>query len=223
MHSVARGELNNTVYCYFSSYQEEHHDDNVAMIRHWRRSWGKNGWNAIVLTEADAKSHPFYHEVTRALFRLPTTNHHLYELACYHRWLAVAHRGGGWMCDYDVVNYGFKPIPIQSDLTIWESHDNRDDVVPSLVSGTMAGFLHAAMAFALVDVNEVIGIGHGVAQHTSDMLVLQKMAQRDFFNISPTVIQYGHPGWENAHLIHYSHSTTENTDRVECMKTARPL
>ena len=57
----------------------------------------------------DAERHPLFREFDERTKLLPTVNPGDYELACYRRWLAVARAGGGFMSDYDVVNYGFKP------------------------------------------------------------------------------------------------------------------
>jgi hypothetical protein len=79
------------------------------LLRIWARSWANHGWDPVVLNEAQAAQHPEYPEFRQRIPMLPTINGHGYEDACYARWMAVATQGGGMMCDYDVLNYGFLP------------------------------------------------------------------------------------------------------------------
>lgn len=223
MQNATLGKYCNTVYTYYHDYDEESSGEHYEMIAHWGRSWANRGWNPKVLTRQDAVKHPLFKEIDDRLRRLPTVNVLEYELACYHRWLAVAAAGGGFMSDYDVVNYGFKPRRIQSDLTVYESAYGTNDTTPSTVGGTSYGFLSAVMAFVCLDVNEVT-ISHDGRPHTSDMVVIQKAAKRlNLVTVAPTVAQYGSEGWETAPLVHYAHSVTSNTDRLACLKHARMI
>jgi len=197
-------------------------DEQYEMISHWKRSWAKRGWNPKVLTQADARRHPMFQPITERLKQLPTVNSSAYELACYHRWLAVAVMGGGFMSDYDVVNFGFEPREPQSDLTIYESHFSRDEVTPSCVSGTAYGFMSAVTAFAACDPKHVTSDYNG-KPHTSDMIVLQKLRDTGLYVIAPIVRSYGNHGWDTAPLVHYSHAATAETDRVPCMRTSREI
>lgn len=212
----------NNVFTYYQPLDIRHSGEQAEMIRHWKRSWAKQGWNPRVLGIEDARRHPMFDEFDARVRKLPTVNSVDYEVACYHRWLAVAAAGGGFMSDYDVVNYGFKPKPIQSDLTIYESDYCCDSVTPSVVGGTSYGFLNACFCFSVCE-PESITSDFGDRKHTSDMIVMQMMSDRGVFIIAPTVRQYGQADWDSAELVHYCHSTTHNTDRVQCMKTARPI
>ena len=210
------------VFAYHEDFDGNLTADHQLMIDHWRRSWAKQGWNPVVLGVEDAKRNPMFREFDEKCQKLPTVNPIEYELACYRRWMAVAAAGGGFMSDYDVINYGFKPRQPESNLVIYESDTHCNSVVPSVVGGTAYGFLQACMAFSLPDPN-LITSTEGGRSHTSDMIVMQIFDQRQIYNISPTVTQYGHKGWETSQLVHYSHHTTKNTDRVQCIRTARPL
>ena len=221
--------MNNTVYTYYDGIYEENGEalsDN-AKIQHillnkWKRSWAKQGWCPKVLTEHDAASHPFYEEFKQRYSRLPTANMPEYEMACYLRWLAVAAKGGGFMSDYDVINYSFKPVKPQDDLVIYESHPEREQVTPSVVGGTANGFNMAASIFAACEPDNV-RMDEGDKPHTSDMIILQHFASRNFYTICPIVRQYRHDGWKDAPLVHYSHASTECLDRPLFASASRTI
>lgn len=92
------------MYTYFASVKALHPEP--ELLQKWKRSWAKAGWDAEILTEEDARAHPQWPKLHLALRRLPSSNPTGYDAACYFRWLAVAARGGGWLSDYDVLNYG---------------------------------------------------------------------------------------------------------------------
>ena len=210
------------VFTYFEPIDEvEDSSGQQAMIEHWSASWAKAGWYPIVLGLADAEMHPMFDEYIESVKRLPTVNPAAYELTCYKRWMAVACQGGGFMSDYDVVNYGFTARDPQSDLCLYEQ-GNTGAVVPSVVGGTAAGFLNACLCFATCKIEDVT-YEHNSGTHTSDMVVMQKMAHRLIYSVAPHVKQYGCEDWDKAELVHYSHETTSKTNRIECMRTARGI
>ena len=210
------------VFTYFEPIEEvEEASGQQAMIQHWRSSWAKMGWCPIILGLADAEMHPMYDEYIDSVKRLPTINPKKYEMTCYKRWLAVAAHGGGFMSDYDVVNYSFEARNPQSELRLYEQ-GNTGAVVPSVVGGTAAGFLSACLCFSTCNVEDVI-IEQNGQTHTSDMVILQKMNHKLLFDIAPFAKQYGCEGWESAALVHYSHEVTTTTNRIECMRTARQI
>lgn len=209
------------VYTYFEPIEREEPSGQQAMIEHWSASWAKAGWYPVVLGLADAEAHPMYEEFVESVRRFPTINPADYELSCYKRWMAVATKGGGFMSDYDVVNYGFKGREPESDLCLYEQ-GYLGGVVPAVVGGTAAGYLNACLCFALCDTEEVTSEADN-KPHTSDMVVMQKMSHRFFYTVSPVVRQYGAEGWDEAELVHYSHGVTKGTNRIECMRTARPI
>lgn len=210
------------VYCYFENLDQRYTDEHRSMINHWSRSWAKHGWSPEILGLEDAKRNPMFDEFDQRCRKLPTVNSTEYELSCYRRWLAVATVGGGFMSDYDVINYGFKPRSPESDLVIYEANVHGNSVTPSVVGGTAFGFIQACLAFSTPEPSAITSEARG-EPHTSDMIIMQLFEQRRLYNISPTVIQYGGEGWESAPLVHYSNETTHNTDRAQCVMTARPL
>lgn len=221
--------MNKTVYTYYDGIYEENGEalsDNAkmqaVMLKGWKRSWAKRGWNPQVLTIDDAMSHPLYEEFTERCSKLPTVNMPAYEMACYHRWLAVARKGGGFMSDYDVMNYSFTPTQPQADLVMFESHPTEENVTPSVVGGTAAGFTTAAMVFATCNGDDV-RMDEGGRPHTSDMIILQYMKHRGLYVTCPIVKQYRADGWKEAPLVHFSHGSTGGFNRVKSALESRQI
>lgn len=221
--------MNNIVYTYYDGIHEGDGDvlsedakKQYELMAGWKRSWSKRGWSPQVLTAKDAMLHPLYDIYTERCSKLPTANMPAYEMACYHRWLAVAAKGGGFMSDYDVINYSFTPTRPQADLVIFESSSTEDNVTPSVVGGSAAGFTTAAMMFATCDGNKV-RLDEGGTPHTSDMIILQHMKHSGIYATCPIVKQYGTKGWKEAPLVHFSHGATRNINRGKFALESRPI
>ena len=212
----------NTIYTYYEKVDEAQHKASESMLAHWSRSWASRGWNPVVLSQKNAQSHPLFNVFNDRVKTLPTINPVAYELACYHRWLAVAQMGGGFMSDYDVINYDYAAHPVTCPLRIHEVHADLSEVTPSLVSGTQAGFERACTAFCSIN-HENLNYKIDGVMHASDMILLQMMVHSGLYTFTRDVKQYGEDGWKEASLVHYSSRTTANTDRVQCVKYARSL
>jgi hypothetical protein len=108
------------------------------------------GWKPYVIGEDEARDHPLYNELREKFSTLPTVNDKFYELQCYLRWVAMANLGGGFMADYDILNYGFPPPPAleldgpcgRGPLTSYEN------LMPMLVAGDADAYIHLAKLFA---------------------------------------------------------------------------
>lgn len=102
------------IYTYFDDTVASPGEPQREILDLWQRSWASRGWKPVVLTPANAGFHPLYEKVTQHIrqeHRGP--NPFDYEVACFHRWLALAQvgGGGGYTCDYDVMNYSLPPLP----------------------------------------------------------------------------------------------------------------
>jgi hypothetical protein len=53
----------------------------------------KQGWQARIMTKADAVLHPRFKEIQEMLLKLPTVNVVEYEQSCYLRWVAAIATG----------------------------------------------------------------------------------------------------------------------------------
>ncbi len=212
----------NTVYTYYTKLSEDQHKESEPMLAHWRRSWASRGWNPVVLNQLHAQCHPLFNVFTDRVKALPTANPIEYELACYQRWLAVAQMGGGFMSDYDVINYSYPAEPVNCPLRVHEAHSTLDEITPSVVSGSQAGFERACAAFCSIS-HDRLNYQIDGKPHASDMILLQMLAHTGLYAITRDVRPYGDEGWKTANLVHYASRTTANTDRVQCIKYARSL
>jgi hypothetical protein len=137
----------------YTYYEEINFEQQKPLLELWKLSWGKNGYEPVVLGRRDAESHPLFPEFLKAMLEahLKITDKPLnkYGLACWIRWLAYATQNeeGFYMSDYDVFNTGVK-LPSDTpkgDLIF------LDWCVPCFVYGSPSGaqkFCEAVMSSA---------------------------------------------------------------------------
>ena len=73
----------------------------LNLVKAWEDAWQSWGWETRVLTEEDARKHPRFDEMERALSQSDVNE---YNHRCFWRWLAMANDDNpmsGWMSDYD--------------------------------------------------------------------------------------------------------------------------
>jgi hypothetical protein len=168
---------------------------NLPLVYLWKERWAKLGWEPIILSDSDARRHPLYELYSQRYHNLPTVNGKAYETACYQRWLAMAVVGGGWMSDYDVVTYSFKPQDHPWRLTLWNG-----GACPCLVSGLAREYERLAERFANWRPSEK-DVYDG-RPHCSDQNILDQIP--DEYDRQSVVVQYKDPGWETAAAVHYA-------------------
>lgn len=203
------------VFTFYSPVEGKKENEELALIQLWKRSWEALGWEPTVLNYESLNFDDELNALVRKFKKLPSINRYNLDYWCYLRWVAVAQQGGGFMCDYDVINYGFAPREI-GPLTTYDRY------VPCLVSGTSAEFMRAVGWFA----NQKVGffsrfVAHA---HTSDMLIL-KDHQSEFIQGSECV-EYGLSGWETAPTVHFCNRVMKPSDfmpRHEHIERLRPL
>ncbi|MGH8046382.1 MAG: hypothetical protein ACREKL_03980 [Chthoniobacterales bacterium] len=187
----------------------------AALVELWRASWSANGWEAIVLDESSVKVDEEVTKMLLAYRALPSINRKKLDYYCYVRWLAVAQAGGGFMCDYDVVNYGFRPRPV-GNLALYERS------VPCLVSGTATEYERVARFFAAYEVMSDDRLQG--KPHVSDMMILTKNTW--LFEQAEGCAEFGRSGWENAGAVHFSNLSMKSRSfvpRHEHIPSLRPL
>jgi hypothetical protein len=120
-------------------------DDHEALLGFWMATWRKAGWEPVVLNHTHASRHVDYPDFSAALDRLDLDG---FSRMLFHRWLAMAQVGGGWLCDYDVF-----PIRTFASQAYLDNNSNvltvYDAVAPSLASGSTEAW--RSMAWALLD------------------------------------------------------------------------
>jgi hypothetical protein len=134
-----------------------------AMIRVWNRKWEDAGWDPVVLTMENAKSHPSYSSVKEILPQGSIGDRTMH-------WLAMAQAGGGWFSECDVFplrDFTQDTFPSDGALTLWEN------VVPSLISGSSSEYERGALMLA--------GSMHGASVH-SDILALVELSRSNPFD-----------------------------------------
>jgi hypothetical protein len=187
----------------------------AALVDLWRDSWSANGWEAIVLDESSVQVDQEVAKMLLAYRALPSINRKKLDYYCYVRWLAVAQAGGGFMCDYDVINYGFRPRPV-GNLALYERS------VPCLVSGTAAEYERVARLFAAYEVmpdDRLQG-----KPHVSDMMIVTKNTW--LFEQAEGCAEFGRPGWETAGAVHFSNLSMKSRSfvpRHEHIPNLRPF
>ncbi len=180
------------VFTFYDAVDGKREPDELALIDLWKRSWSAMGWEPTLLSGGSLSATPESRRLRDRLNKLPSVNKRNLDLWCYLRWLAVAERGGGFMADYDVINYAFVPRP-PGRLTTHERF------VPCVVSGTAAEFRRAVEWFAEQKVSWIER--NFRFAHTSDMLVMK--ARQSEFDQTTECVEYGEAGWESAPLVHY--------------------
>lgn len=174
--------------------------DQSELICIWKKSWSRNGVEPRVLTPAHAHSHPRYQEFLDHINTLPTVNSRSYENACYLRWLAFDIEFGGWMTDYDVINFEFVPADRINDVELFEY-----SCVPCMVWATPNGAKQIVQRMFDYSPNDGVELSKDGPRHCSDMYAFIK-----YFSscriAKPECVQFDSPGWESAPAVHFSAS-----------------
>lgn len=181
------------VFTYFMPIPRKDPAEELALIEVWKESWRARAWEPVVLDESDIPDDRESKQLMRAFRRQPTLLKPGLALASFARWLAVARQGGGFMCDYDVINYSFEPREV-GEIMVYERH------VPCLVSGTSEEFLRICGVFAGYRADHKDRIGW--RKDTSDMKVL--IRRPEVFRKCTECVEFQLPGWEAASAVHFS-------------------
>ncbi len=203
------------VFTYYAPLKGKDAVAESALIELWKVSWARAGWIPCILTAADLPQDRASLAMLNAFRRHPTVNRRGLDYSCFGRWLAVAKQGGGFMCDYDVINYGFCPREID-ELTVYERH------VPCLVSGTAKEFLRVCHLFASYRADLKDRVGWRLA--VSDMTILARSPEA--YLQKHDCVEYARAGWEEASAVHFSNFSMKPKGffpRHEHIPQIRPL
>ncbi len=203
------------VFTFYSPVEGKREVEELLLIDLWKKSWSAMGWEPIVLGYEALDFNDDLKALVRKFKKLPSINKHNLDYWCYLRWVAVFQQGGGFMSDYDVINYSFVPRP-EGELTTYDRY------VPCMVSGTAKEFDRAIQWFAGQPSGLLARLNPHA--HTSDMLIMKKH-QSDFLQRTDCV-EYGVPGWETAPAVHFCNRVMKPTallPRHEHIERLRPL
>lgn len=207
-------------YTYYMPIPMYSEDSQRRLIDIWARSWAKQGWEPILLNEGDAKLHPNYEDFRRAIWGLPTEYGHEYESSCFLRWLAMAAQetdgGGGVLTDYDVVNYRFKPRPVNPEEMYFLS-DQVNRITMGVVIGARKHYEFFCNLFANWTPDKHDWNASAGLFHCSDLSMVTRMFEdgtwdkpawaKKLNNFQAIFGQEPKPNaWRTAPLVHYGYN-----------------
>jgi hypothetical protein len=198
------------IYTYYDIVPQMLEDSQLELIEIWKESWIKNGWNPIVLNSSYLRC---TENEIEYLNNLPSVNPKAYEMACFLRWNSMISVGGGWMCDYDVINCGFTP----EDSKNYESLSILQGHVPCLVYGEKEDYEKVFKIFSTESLNFTINHTDDI-KHTSDMIVMANIKNRESFIKCHNEVD-GYPKKESSKIVHCSANrcTELNLSKKEAM------
>jgi hypothetical protein len=112
------------------------------MMKLWKEEWQSAGFDTKVLALADAKRHPDFDIMEKAVKEIYPDD--LYNQYCFYRYLAMAADGGGWMSDNDTFPTNF-PIEEGSNLPNDGKFTSFQLFVPALISASADEWTRVAM------------------------------------------------------------------------------
>lgn len=185
------------------------------LLNIWHRSWKRAGWEPTVLDENTLKDIPNFAEIKAKIWALPTEYGHDYEGACFLRWLAVAHAGGGLMTDYDAINYTFAPCEPDPNQMNIICEPEPSPVALGVVHGTQEHFQKMFDIFVNWEPHPIHDFNPNAKPqpmlHVSDLSILWRMMvnknypKPEWLGRRPGCVGWGHPLWEHAPIVHYGY------------------
>ncbi len=109
----------NRIYSYYESFPMRKQEEEFQKANIWKATWEKHGWQTSMLNNSHAKSSPHVQKLVAKLLRMANEmpiaiqNNFQPVMVRFLRVAALHAAGGGWYCDYDVVNCGFTPAMAQ--------------------------------------------------------------------------------------------------------------
>jgi len=169
----------------------------------WKQSWQKNGWTPMVLTEDDARSHPFHSVFSETVRAFPSVNGSGFDYHAFMRWLAVANLNSRFVVttEPDVINYSLVPDDVDKFTVGLDLHSP----VPAFVVGAsleFERFCAHVMAHRITPEDHFEG-----RPHLSDQDFAARYAgPRDvirFIDKSPWCAEAFSDGWQQAPCVHF--------------------
>jgi hypothetical protein len=176
----------------------------LALLELWYYSWKNAGWDPVILTPWSLEFSDADAAILRKWGAMATRNARAYTMSTFARWLAMAENGGGWMCDADVINYGWRPREATAEITVY-----APGPCPCLVSGSAEAYRAMAVKFSKAHYPE--------RSHLSDQTLLQIWKHPT----APIVWTYDEAAWETAELVHWSRTSCGDVDRAKLISRLR--
>lgn len=207
--------MSNTVVTYYEPVEGLWSDHSQReLIKVWERSWRKAGWDPVVLTEADIRSHPRHDFFSQHIYAKPSEYPKKYTASCFLRWLAASHYGelrgtNVLLSDYDVINYGlepYEPAPGQMEILCDEPPVS---IFMGAVLGTPRHFLDMMELFVAWQPDELDFNHNAGCMHQDDLSMLVRMFETktrpkpDWLVKVPGCALYDYSGYRTSKLVHY--------------------
>lgn len=184
-------------------------DRQTPIFELWEKSWRARGWEPIRLVPRDARQHPLYNAVTEHVTPLPRLGNPIkYELACYHRWLALDLAGGGYTSDYDVLNYSLAPLPPRElDFEVFANGHGCPCFVYASKKG-LAWFIQATLGYKS---------GQSVSGTYQDQDLVCFLKDQKKHDMGSTVLCYQNNDHKyDSPVVHFSHASCRG-DRLKAI------
>jgi len=101
------------IYSYYESIPTRRQEEEFSRANAWKESWTKHGWEPIMLNNSHAKGSPLFQKLVAKMLRVAPElsaadqNNFQRIIIRFVKWCALHAAGGGWMSEYDVINFGF--------------------------------------------------------------------------------------------------------------------
>lgn len=170
----------------------------------WKKSWENNGWDPVILTENDARLHPFYTRFSEVIRTFPSVNGPGFDYHAFMRWLAVANRQRDEFIvttEPDVINYDLAP----EDVEKYHARLDIHSPVPAFITGSAPEFeLFCAHVLTHLLTSEDVFEGR---PHLSDQDFAARYAEPrglvNFVSGSRYCREVFADGWETAPCVHF--------------------
>ena len=189
------------VFCYYHPVDQIPYQDELALIKLWKKNWNANGIPARVLCEADAQHSDLYQQYKAKVSSWPSINPKGYDYSAWMRLLAVSTLEAEMVVvtDYDTFNYGWQPhdlVPDCINLFGWN--------VPCCMAIAPTAMRRGILDLLKYDL-EPDDLVEGRSHFADQQWIAKAMHHRmpELFNAQNDVLEYSQPGWQEAKLVHY--------------------
>ena len=207
------------MYTYFENLSKEHDfsgmslQDHQDMLQFWNLTWSEAGWEPIILTREDVVMNDDDYNNDDDFISIMNKKYHdgnhtqqllsAWSKMLLSRWMAVAQKGGGWYCDYDVFPlYSYSELLLLQNKTSLSASSPSQEVVvavsnvltlhevvaPTLVSGSASAWRD--MAQALME--------HALHDVRSGSSIHNKQAKTSFWTDTLALLDIRHEGLLNS-------------------------
>lgn len=186
--------------------------DMRALLDVWSRSWAKAGWEPVVLDENSVRSHPRYDFFREHFWSKPAEYGHDYCGACFLRYLAVAHAGGGLMVDMDCINYGWEPREVTPGKMILFCDHPPEGVFCGTLLGSAQHFLDMSEIFAAWTPDEHDFNHSAGMMHCDDLSLIKRMFETKTYPKPEWLVTeagcslFDYLSWRTSKLVHYGYA-----------------